>query len=116
MGNETSSMKIHSLLTAEDLKDLRSQFPGGATSATPVTNLDWGNWQKAWPENRRESFEKIVKNGTNEVSFQVYQELAGRFVRGTTEERTKLIFEIRNAQIIKASELLGKFKIIDISP
>jgi hypothetical protein len=37
MGNETSSMKIHSLLTAEDLKGLRSEFPGGATSATPVT-------------------------------------------------------------------------------
>ena len=42
MGNETSSMKIHSLLTAEDLKGLRAQFPGGATSATPITDLNWG--------------------------------------------------------------------------
>ena len=109
MGNETSSMKIHSLLTAEDLKALRSGFPGGATSATPITNLDWGAWKGAWPENRRESLEKLVKNGSNEVSFQAYQELAGRFVRGTTEERTKLIFSINNnAQLIKASQLLGK--------
>ena len=109
MGNETSSMKIHSLLTAEDLKNLRGQFPGGATSAEPVTNLNWGFWKTAWPQNRRDSFEKVIKNGTEEVSFQVYQELAGRFVRGTTEERTKLIFNMRNnAQIIKASELLGK--------
>ena len=108
MGNETSSMKIHSLLTAEDLKGLRAQFPGGATSATPITDLNWGAWKGAWPDNRREMLEKLVKNGTDEVNFQAYQELAGRFVRGTTEERTKLIFNMRNAQIIKASELLGK--------
>ena len=49
-----------------------------------------------------------MKNGTDEVNFQAYQELAGRFVRGTTEERTKFIFNMRNAQIIKASELLGE--------
>ena len=50
-----------------------------------------------------------MKNGTDEVNFQAYQELAGRFVRGTTEERTKFIFNImKNAQTIKASDLLGK--------
>jgi len=108
MGNETSSMKIHSLLTAEDLKGLRSEFPGGATSATPVTDLKWGAWKRAWPDNRREILEKLVKNGTDEVNFQAYQELAGRFVRGTTEERTKFIFNImKNAQTIKASDLLA---------
>ena len=53
--------------------------------------------------------EKLVKNGTEEVNFQAYQELAGRFIRGTTEERTKFIFNImKNAQTIKASDLLGK--------
>merc|ERR1712153_217845 len=60
MGNETSSMKIHSLLTAEDLKGLRSEFPGGATSATPVTDLKWGAWKRAWPDNRRETLEKKI--------------------------------------------------------
>ena len=45
MGNETSSMKIHSLLTADDLKDLRNAFPGGGASPTPVTSLNWGAWK-----------------------------------------------------------------------
>ena len=45
MGNETSSMKIHSLLTADDLKDLRNAFPGGGASPTPVTSLNWGSWK-----------------------------------------------------------------------
>ncbi len=55
--------------------------------------------------------ERLVKtaagSGNTEVTFQVYQELAGRFVRGTTEERTKLIFSLTNAQEIRASELLA---------
>ena len=45
MGNDTSSMKIHSLLTADDLKDLRNAFPGGGASPTPVTSLNWGSWK-----------------------------------------------------------------------
>ena len=102
MGNETSSMKIHSLLTADDLKELRSAFPGGGASPTPITNLNWGAWQKVWPEERRGLFEKLLRNGGNDLSFQIYQELAGKFVKGTTEERTKLIFADRqNAQTIK---------------
>ena len=32
MGNEASSVHIHSALTAEDLKALRSTFPGGGNS------------------------------------------------------------------------------------
>ena len=32
MGNEASSVHIHSALTAEDLKALRSHFPGGGNS------------------------------------------------------------------------------------
>ncbi len=58
MGNETSSMKIHSLLTAEDLKDLRTQFPGGGASATPVTSLNWGAWKQAWPQDRYSASQK----------------------------------------------------------
>ena len=100
---------LHTLTRSnEGPEGLRAQFPGGATSATPVTDLNWGAWKRAWPDNRRDMLEKLVKNGTDEVNFQAYQELAGRFVRGTTEERTKLIFNMRNAQIIKASELLGE--------
>ena len=44
-------------------------------------DLKWGAWKRAWPDNRREILEKLVKNGTDEVNFQAYQELAGRFVR-----------------------------------
>ena len=32
MGNEASSVHIHSALTAEDLKALRCHFPGGGNS------------------------------------------------------------------------------------
>ena len=32
MGNEASSVRIHSALTAEDLKALRASFPGGGNS------------------------------------------------------------------------------------
>ena len=104
MGNETSSMKIHSLLTADDLKCLRSAFPGGGASPTPVTTLKWGAWQKFWPEERRILVEKLLKNGSNELQFQTYQDVAGNLVKGTTEERTKLIFKLmnnENAQAIK---------------
>ena len=72
MGNETSSVKIHSLLTAEDLKALRASFPGGGASATPLTDLNWGAWKEAWPENRREALEKLLKHASEDqanVSF-----------------------------------------------
>ena len=104
MGNETSSVKIHSLLTAEDLKKLRENFPGGGASVTPVTQLNWGAWQVVWPEDRRLNLEKCLKNESHELTFHAYQEMAGRFVRGTTEERAKLIFKLidnKNAQTIK---------------
>ena len=109
MGNETSSVKIHSLLTAEDLKKLRENFPGGGASVTPVTALDWGAWQQAWPQNRRLNLEKCLKNGGEDLTFHAYQEMAGRFVRGTTEERAKLIFKLvdnKNAQTIKVHNLI----------
>jgi hypothetical protein len=107
MGNETSSMKIHSLLTAEDIKALRVSFPGGGASATPITTMNWGAWKEAWPENRRQALEDLIKAGGENVAFQAYQELAGRFVRGTTEERTKLIFKLvaeNDAQTITVSQ------------
>lgn len=105
MGNETSSMKIHSLLTAEDLKALRAEFPGGG--ATPVTNLQWGAWKQCWPQDRLFVLEKSFLQSGN-LSFQGYQELAGKLVRGTAEERAKLILaSAPNAQVIKASQLLA---------
>ena len=106
MGNETSSVKIHSLLTAEDLKKLRENFPGGGASVTPVNGLDWGAWKQAWPQNRRLNLEKCLKNEGEQLTFHAYQEMAGRFVRGTTEERAKLIFKLvdnNNAQTIKVN-------------
>ena len=108
MGNETSSVKIHSLLTAEDLKKLRENFPGGGASVTPVNALDWGAWKEAWPQNRRLNLEKCLKSGSEELTFHAYQEMAGRFVRGTTEERAKLIFKLvdnKNAQTIKVNQI-----------
>ena len=39
MGNEASSVHIHSALTAEDLKALRSHFPGGGNSLEVKFNL-----------------------------------------------------------------------------
>ena len=119
MGNETSSMKIHSLLSADDLKDLRGNFPGGGASATPLTNLDWGAWKKAWPQERRDLVAKLIRNGDSEVvSFQAYQELAGRFVKGTTEERAKLIFKLVESKkdgIIKVSLIMLNFRIVSSS-
>ena len=109
MGNETSSMKIHSLLTADDLKSLRGAFPGGGASPTPVTTLKWGAWHKFWPEDRRILVEKLLKNGSNELQFQTYQDVAGNLVKGTTEERTKLIFKLmknESAQAIKVENFL----------
>lgn len=77
MGNETSSMKIHSLLTAEDLKALRCGFPGGGS--TPVNNLRWGFWQQSWSEERLSSIEKLLLGANNvNLSFQAYQEAAGK--------------------------------------
>ena len=57
-----------------------------------------------WPEERRVLLEKLIRGDGNALSFQIYQDLAGRFVKGTTEERTKLIFKLmkdENVQTIK---------------
>lgn len=31
MGNETSSVKLHQLLSADDVKNIRTSFPGGGS-------------------------------------------------------------------------------------
>ena len=59
MGNETSSVKIHSLLTAEDLKQLRANFPGGG-AGTPPKQLGWGVWKEVWPPHLLRQMEKIL--------------------------------------------------------
>lgn len=124
MGNETSSVKIHSLLTADDFKDLRSGFPGGgapsSASSGPET-LNWSPWPELWPEARRKGLEAVLKGQNETFTFHVYQELAGCSVRGTTEERTKLIFKLvdptsKTLSTIKASALLELVEdIIDAS-
>jgi len=106
MGNETSSVKIHSLLTADDIKRLRST--GFPDPARPPSHLDWGPWKVAWPKSYIENIERVVSQpssqsggqpgpksaggGATEISFNRYQEMAGNVVRGTTEERIKLLF------------------------
>jgi hypothetical protein len=59
MGNEVSSVKVHNLLSAEDLKYLRTQFPGGG-SGTPPSNLSWGLWKEAWPAELLQSLEGVL--------------------------------------------------------
>ena len=39
MGNEASSVHIHSALTAEDLKALRAHFPGGGNSLEVIVTI-----------------------------------------------------------------------------
>jgi len=59
MGNEVSSVKVHNLLTAEDLKQLRTQFPGGG-SGTPPTSLSWGLWREIMPADLLRGVEKVL--------------------------------------------------------
>ena len=59
MGNEVSSVKVHNLLTAEDLKQLRTQFPGGG-SGTPPTSLNWGLWREIMPADLHRGIEKVL--------------------------------------------------------
>ena len=110
MGNETSSVKIHTLLTAEDIKRLRAGFPEGGAGVKPPPNLEWGPWKTAWPSKLRKRLEQLLSfisvktQGPSTkptgsgiggevigISFNNYQELAGSCVRGTTEERVKVI-------------------------
>jgi len=110
MGNETSSVKIHSLLTADDLKRLRAGFPEGAVGAKPPADLEWGAWKQAWPLDLRNKLQAYLAaavvagagggggktaetaDSGGGISFPRYQEMAGNVVRGTTEERMKLLF------------------------
>ena len=62
MGNEVSSVKVHSLLTADDLKVIRSHFPGGG-SGTPPNNLSWGLWRDLWPQHLLKSLELVLTSG-----------------------------------------------------
>ena len=109
MGNETSSVKIHTLLTADDIKRLRAGFPDGGAGVKPPANLEWGPWKTAWPPKLRKRLEQLLSfistktQGPNQkqiggevngISFNNYQELAGSCVRGTTEERVKLLFRL----------------------
>ena len=67
MGNEVSSIIVHSLLTAEDLKQLRTQFPGGG-SGTPPTSLSWGVWREIVPEDLLKGVEKVLTTGGGKQS------------------------------------------------
>ena len=105
MGNETSSLnnyKIHSLLTADDLKRLRAGFPEGAVGAKPPSDLEWGAWKDAWPQEIRQKWSDALscsgQTGQPEISFSRYQEMAGNVVRGTTEERIKMLFMLIHEQ------------------
>jgi hypothetical protein len=62
MGNEVSSVKVHSLLTAEDLKLIRTQFPGGG-SGTPPSSLSWGVWKDMWPPELLKSLDLVLTTG-----------------------------------------------------
>ena len=94
---------LDSLLTADDIKRLRSS--GFPDAACPPARLDWGPWKVAWPRPLVDKIEAIVSQPATshqsgaggpprdrEISFNRYQEMAGNVVRGTTEERIKLLF------------------------
>jgi len=108
MGNEASSVHIHSALTAEDLKALRAHFPGGGNSLEAPSALDFGQWP-LWNAVERALMERTMKDErTGEITFQAFQEVAGNVVRGTCEERVKLLFRLLDRDMdkaIRASEL-----------
>ncbi len=68
MGNETSSVKIHTLLSADDLKALRGNFPGGPE---PVNSLYWSPWKQTWPEYLRSAIESLLRSPDKSLNFQV---------------------------------------------
>ena len=76
MGNETSSLKIHSLLTAEDIKALRGNFPG-AGNGEPPKALTWGQWVHAWDKEDVEAMHTIMRDEQGNITFHAYQEVAG---------------------------------------
>ena len=126
MGNETSSVRIHTLLTAEDIKGLRAAFPGSG-NGPPPNDLKWGNWPH-WHADELGVLEKMLKDEQGNVTFNAYQEIAGNFVhflsncsfshdrnkignavRGTCEDRVKLLFKLLDSAVdktIKSSELI----------
>ena len=118
MGNEASSVRIHAALTAEDIKGLRAGFPG-AGNGPPPAQLTFEPWGSCWRPDELRQLEKLLKQGqpqaTNPgesgagISFHAYQELAGTAIRGTTEDRVKLIFRLLDRtpdKTIKSGELL----------
>jgi hypothetical protein len=74
MGNEVSSVKVHNLLSAEDLKYLRTQFPGGG-SGTPPSNLSWGLWKEAWPAELLQSLEGVLAASSVKLPAGKYRKL-----------------------------------------
>jgi len=71
MGNEVSSVKVHNLLTAEDLKQLRTQFPGGG-SGTPPTSLSWGLWREIMPADLLRGVEKVLTSNAGKPLPGIY--------------------------------------------
>ena len=71
MGNEVSSVKVHTLLTAEDLKLLRTKFPGGG-SGTPPNNLSWGVWKEVWPPELLKTLELQLSPGNFHPTLMLY--------------------------------------------
>ena len=111
MGNEASSVRIHEALTAEDIKGLRAAFPGAGNGPAPGS-LDFGPWKSCWRDRDRAKIEGILTGAGQrpEITFHAYQELAGNCVRGTTEDRVKLIFRLldksSSEKKIKAEDFL----------
>ncbi len=130
MGNEASSVRIHSALTAEDLKGLRHGFPGGGNGPPPA-RLHFGPWNTCWRPEDRAQLERMLiektkkgaaaaaaaaasaaasKDSEDGISFYAYQDLAGSVVRGTTEARVKLLFRMLDRSPDKAvpsNDLIG---------
>ena len=74
MGNEASSVHIHSALTAEDLKALRSHFPGGGNSLEVKFNLlQYVHFKCIFIWNPRYCIWKMVYPGQELLWFNKYK-------------------------------------------
>lgn len=106
MGNETSSVKIHSLLTAEDIKGLRGGFPGGG-NGPPPQHLDWAHWN-CWHDEEKKVLERIMSAEVGHITFHSYQEVAGNVIRGQSDARVKFLFHLLDRPVdktIKSTDL-----------
>jgi len=88
MGNEASTLQVHSGLTKTDIDNLKKTFPKNPT------NRLWPPWSEVFDAEQVDVLSRSLVNKTGVISFQNYQQLAGDLTRGDLANKINFMLTV----------------------